>query len=62
MQMLYPFGGSIQQYIEGVSAGEEANRCRPTSCPQCEAKQPLVCHGFYQRTVADLESECVIRV
>jgi len=62
MQMLYPFGGSIQQYIERVSAGEEANRCRPTSCPQCESKQPLVCHGFYQRTVADLDSECVIPV
>ena len=62
MQMLYRFGGSIQQYIERVSSGEEANRCRPASCPQCESKQPLVCHGFYKRTVADLDSECVIRV
>jgi transposase-like protein len=62
MQMLYPFGGSIQQYIERVGSGEEANRCRPASCPQCESKQRLVCHGFYQRTVADLDSEGVIRV
>jgi transposase-like protein len=62
MQMLYPFGGSIQQYIERVGSGKEANRCRPASCPQCESKQPLVCHSFYQRTVADLDSGCVIRV
>lgn len=62
MQMLYPFGGSIQQYIKRVGSGEEANRCRPASCPQCESKQPLLCHGFYQRTVADLDSEGVIRV
>ena len=62
MQMLYPFEGSIQQYIERVSSSEEANRCRPASCPQCESKRELVCHGFYRRSVADLDSECVIRV
>jgi hypothetical protein len=62
MQMLYPFSGSIQQYIQRVSSGEDANRCRPGNCPQCESKQPLVCHGFYKRTVADMEWEGVIRV
>ncbi len=62
MQMLYPFRGSIQQYIERVSSCEEANRCRPANCPQCESKQPLVCHGFYERTVEDGDSEGVIRV
>ncbi len=62
MQMLYPFRGSIQQYIEGIGSIEEANRCRPASCPQCESKQPLVCHGFYRRTVVELEWDGVIRV
>jgi len=62
MQMLYPFAGTIQQYIERVCSREEANRCRPARCPQCESKQPLVCHGFYKRTVVDVASDCVIRV
>ena len=62
MQMLYPFRGSIQQYIESVGTKEEANRCRPATCPQCESKQPLVCHGFYQRTVVDFAGDGVIRV
>ena len=62
MQMLYPFGGSIQQYVERIGSGEEANRWRPASCPQCESKQSLVCHGFYKRTVADVDSDYMIRV
>jgi hypothetical protein len=62
MQMLYPFGGSIQQYVTGVELKEEANRCRPAACPQCESEQPLVCHGFYRRTVVDVDSDWVIRV
>jgi hypothetical protein len=62
MQMLYPFSGSIQQYIEGVESDEEANRCRPAKCPQCESKQCLVGHGFYKRTVVDVDTDCVIRV
>ena len=62
MQMLYAFSGSIQQYIERVGSSEEASRCRPATCPQCESKRPLVCHGFYSRTVVDLEMEYVIRV
>lgn len=62
MQMLYPFCGTIQQYIERVESSEEAKRCRPGSCPQCESKQPLVCHGFYKRTVVDMACDCFIRV
>src|SRR2546427_10525304 len=62
MQMLYRFSGSIQQYIEQISSCEETNRCRPTSCSQCESKQALVCHGFYKRTVTDVDCDCVIRV
>jgi len=62
VQMLYPFRGSIQQYIECVGCIEEANRCRPVSCPQCESKQRLRCHGFYRRTVAEFGWDGVIRV
>src|SRR3989442_5206921 len=62
MQMLYRFSGSIQQYIEQIRSDEEANGTRPTRCPQCESKQALVCHGFYKRTVTDVDCDCVIRV
>jgi hypothetical protein len=62
MQMLYPFGGAIQRYVTRVELQDEANRCRPGECPQCESGQPLVCHGFYRRTVVDMESDRIIRV
>jgi hypothetical protein len=57
--MLHPFVGSIQQYVEEC---EESDRYRPASCPQCDSKQRLATHGFYSRTVVDVELECVIRV
>jgi hypothetical protein len=60
--MLYPLSGSIQQYVEQVGTPEEGERCRPSKCPQCESKQPLVCHGFYARTVEDQAAGFVIRV
>jgi|SRR6184192_366180 len=62
MQMLYPFSGSIQQYMAFVERGEEANRCRPANCPQCASKERMVSHGFYSRTVVDLDVDCEIRV
>jgi hypothetical protein len=60
--MLYPFMGSIQQYNERVKLREEGDRCRPVKCPQCESKQPLICHGFYARRVEDRAEEFVIPV
>jgi transposase-like protein len=60
--MLYPFTGSIQQYSERVELRQEGDRCRPVKCPQCESKQPLICHGFYARTVEDRATGFVIRV
>ena len=60
--MLYPFTGSIQQYRERVELREEGDRCRPVKCPQCKSKQPLVCHGFYARTVEDQAEGFIIRV
>jgi Domain of unknown function (DUF6431) len=59
MQMLHPFAGSIQQYLEAIS---DPDRYRPDHCPQCEARQPLAGHGFYQRTLADVAFDGVIRV
>ena len=59
MQILHPFAGSIQQYCEAIS---DPDRYRPGHCPQCEAQHPLTAHGFYIRTVADVEFDGSIRV
>ncbi len=59
MQILHPFAGSIQHYLEAMT---DVDRYRPDHCPQCEARQPLTGHGFYRRTLADLAFEGIIRV
>jgi hypothetical protein len=59
MQILHPFAGSIQQYTEEIS---DPDRYRPDHCPQCEAGQPLIAHGFYPRTLVDAEHDGIIRV
>ena len=59
MQILHPFAGSIQQYSEEIS---DPDRHRPDHCPQCAAQRPLTAHGFYSRTVADVEFAGSIRV
>ena len=59
MQILHPFAGSIQQYCEQIS---DPNRYRPDHCPQCAAQHPLAAHGFYTRTIADVEFDGLIRV
>jgi transposase-like protein len=59
MQILHPFLGSVQQYDAELSDPE---RYRPGHCPQCEAKRPLTAHGFYCRTLEDVDFDGVIRV
>jgi hypothetical protein len=59
VQILHLFAGSIQQYTEEIS---DPDRYRPDHCPQCEAGQPLIAHGFYRRTVVDAEFDGIIRV
>jgi transposase-like protein len=59
MQILHPFRGSIQQYSEEIS---DTDRYRPESCPQCRARCPLTAHGFYCRTLVDVEFDGSIRV
>ena len=50
MQILHPFAGSVQQYLEHF---DEPDQHRPTYCPQCPSKRPLTVHGFYRRTIID---------
>jgi hypothetical protein len=59
MQILHPFAGSIQQYSEEIC---DPGRHRPDHCPQCAAQRPLTAHGFYSRTVTDVEFDGFIRV
>lgn len=62
MQILHPFAGSIQQYLKDFKDISDSDRYRPKHCPQCEAKQPLVGHGFYRRTLVDVGFDGAIRV
>jgi Domain of unknown function (DUF6431) len=59
MQMLHPFAGSIQHYLDEIA---DPDRYRPDHCPQCEARHPLTGHGFYRRTLVDAAFDGVIRV
>lgn len=59
MQILHPFAGSVQQYIEQLA---DPCRYRPTHCPQCQVKHRLTAHGFYTRTLIDTAFEGLIRV
>jgi len=59
MQILHPFAGSVQQYLEQLT---DPDRQRPTHCPQCQAKHPLTAHGFYTRTLIDTTFDGLIRV
>ena len=59
MQILHPFAGSVQQYIEQLA---DPDCYRPGHCPQCQTKHPLTAHGFYTRTLIDTAFDGVIRV
>jgi len=59
MQILHPFTGSIQRYLEEIA---DPDRYRPDHCPQCDAQHPLTGHGFYQRTLVDVAFDGIIRV
>jgi transposase-like protein len=59
MQILHPFEGSIQHYLEEI---HDPDQYRPDHCPQCQTKHPLTGHGFYRRTLVDAAFDGVIRV
>jgi hypothetical protein len=59
MQILHPFAGSVQQYLDQLG---DADRYRPHHCPQCPSRQPLTSLGFYTRTLVDATYDGVLRV
>jgi hypothetical protein len=59
VQILHPFVGSVQQYCKELS---DPDRFRPDHCPQCEVHRPLTAHGFYSRTLVDVEFDESINV
>lgn len=59
MQSLHPFRGSIQQYVQELS---DPDRYRPDHCPLCHAPDPLRAHGFYCRTLVDVQYDGSIRI
>ena len=59
MQILHPFRGSIHQYKEEIF---DPHRYRPGSCPQCQAGCPLTAHGFYCRSLVEVNFDGTIRV
>lgn len=59
MQTLHPFRGSIQEYLQEFS---DADRYRPKPCPLCHAAHPLRAHGFYSRTLVDVNYDGSILV
>jgi transposase-like protein len=59
MQILHPFAGSVQQYLEQLA---DPDRYRPAHCPQCQAKHPLTAHGFYTRTIIDTAFDGLLHV
>lgn len=48
MQILRRFTDYAQQYAAEISTPDHG---RPDHCPQCQAQQPLIAHGFYSRTL-----------
>jgi hypothetical protein len=59
MQVIHPFRGPVQRYTEEIV---DVDRYRPDHCPQCEARDPLIGHGFYCRTLVDVAFEGILRV
>jgi Domain of unknown function (DUF6431) len=59
VQILHPFAGSVQRYLKEIA---DADYYRPDHCPQCEASRPLTAHGFYRRTLVDLDFDGPIPV
>ena len=62
MQMLHPLIASIQRYVQHIQRRSAASRHRPQRCPICDARCPLRAHGFYRRTLLDVNFDGVIPV
>ena len=59
MQILHPFEGSVQEYLQQLA---DVDKGRPARCPQCQANEQLTAHGCYWRTIVDSNFDGPIRV
>jgi hypothetical protein len=59
MQSLHPHRGTIQEYLQELS---DPSRYRPDHCPLCQGRDPLRAHGFYCRTLIDVNYDGAIPV
>ena len=59
MQILHPSTGTLQEYEQSLS---DPDRYRPDHCPQCQAQQALIGHGFYVRTLVNCGWDGAIRI
>jgi hypothetical protein len=59
MQSLHPHRGTIQEYLQELS---DPSRYRPDHCPLCQGRAPLRAHGFYCRTLIDVNYDGAIPV
>lgn len=62
MQMLQRISCAIQDYVQDIRSRSAASRYRPQECPMCDARSRLRAHGFYYRTLVDVEFDGVIPV
>jgi Domain of unknown function (DUF6431) len=62
MQILLRTLGSIQRYLHDIKESSAANRYRLGQCPLCQGRACFLAHGFYYRTVVDVEFDDSIPV
>ena len=55
MQILHRTLGSIQEYLRDIKESSAADRYRPGLCPLCQARCCLLAHGFYYRTLVQID-------
>lgn len=59
MQSLHPLHGSIHEYLQELV---DPNRSRPDHCSLCHGLHPLRAHGFYRRTLVEVNYDGSIPV
>ena len=55
MQILHRSVGSIHQYLRDIKESSAADRYRPGRCPLCQARCCLLAHGFYYRSLVEID-------
>jgi hypothetical protein len=62
VQILHRTVSSIQEYLCDIKQASAADRYRPDQCPLCRARACFLAHGFYYRTVVDVEFDGSIAI